>query len=361
MASCSWCWPLRKTTSSSRLSRDEKTKVNPCETPGYELSCKTTESEMEAEDPFSSSSDYRFRSKSASEIQRPQVKPQKPTKSGSLEDIPEHEETDVNLQQQNLYQQVISNPIISFSSESSIYKTPPTTRRSDNDMPGPVSDSQPLPCSATSPLVKELKHDPFSTACVDPFTHSVTSVSTTSLSPPQDHQIIQAIVAKMEESERDQQRQHNEMREIMTELTKKLDTLTDAILSTRSRRDSQPEEHSTDSIIHDTQGKFVDISSSVLPNNAHEIAKMLPKWKFLARLLGIQDHEIQQITENFQNDVQEQCYQMLLKWKQSHSDSDSSYHKLGEAILEEFGEQHFSKYVNIVIDTERSKLTANSQ
>ena len=81
------------------------------------------------------------------------------------------------------------------------------------------------------------------------------------------------------------------------------------------------------------------------------LAKRLPKWKFLARHLRLEDHDIQQIIEDNPNDVREQSYQMLMKWKQTQE--EDSYHTLGEAIRRALGESVHLEYVKLVNDEER--------
>lgn len=353
MTSWNCCWRLRKTTSSSRLDKEES----------YESheSVIVTSSDSESgvkpgdyKDPFIT--DFRLRSKSASDVQSKPQKSSLKRQSGNLEGILEEASNTTS----NLYPQVISNPLHSFPSESSIYTTPPTSRRSEKD---PLTTSYSLPVKG-----ERVRQGHFS--------HSVTSLSTTSVSPPpelarsHDHHKLQTLIVKLEESEQDRQRRHDEMRGLISELNTKLTTLVDTMLNNHNLGDNQQDESDsvqTDNVqLTDKSGDFVEISSSVLPQNAAvssqvllKLAKIIPKWKFLARLLEIEEHEIQQISENFPNDVQEQSYQMLLKWKQSHS--ISSYQILGEAINEEFGEQVFSAYVKIVISTEKNRLTANSQ
>ena len=74
------------------------------------------------------------------------------------------------------------------------------------------------------------------------------------------------------------------------------------------------------------------------------------KWKFLGRRLGIKEHEIQQIKGDNQGDMQEQSYQMLLKWTQSNG--GGSYQELGEAVKMTFGEKLYSDYVKMVMELE---------
>ena len=88
--------------------------------------------------------------------------------------------------------------------------------------------------------------------------------------------------------------------------------------------------------------------------------RVTPKWKFLARQLGMEEHEIQKIAGDNQGDTQEQSYQMLLKWTQSQV--EGSCQTLGDAIRTIFGEKLYSKYVKIVLNSEECPiLTPHTQ
>ena len=113
---------------------------------------------------------------------------------------------------------------------------------------------------------------------------------------------------------------------------------------------------------------FTDISGlqhlQKYPVSIHVILRLcehvLHKWKFLARRLGLQEHEIQQIKEDNNGDIQEQSYQMLVKWKQSQR--GGSYQELGGVVRMTFGEQLYSDYAKMVIEVEgRHNSVANSQ
>ena len=75
------------------------------------------------------------------------------------------------------------------------------------------------------------------------------------------------------------------------------------------------------------------------------LAKHVTQWKFLARRLHLQESDIQQIEADYSNDIWEQSYQMLLKWKLTCS--NASYHTLGEAVREEFGKSVYCDHVKM--------------
>ena len=180
------------------------------------------------------------------------------------------------------------------------------------------------------------------------------------------HDKVQPVLAKMEELERERQNQHNETREMMLELNQtlvskmeglidKLDELVTYFLDKRDDKDDKdaatgstgnttlPQEDGASGVVVEANlPRDCTVSSKVILG----LAKVVPKWKFLARELGVAEHEIQQITENHSGDVEEQSYQMLLKWKKSKS--DNSCHTLGEAVRKEFGGELFSRFVIMV-------------
>ena len=80
---------------------------------------------------------------------------------------------------------------------------------------------------------------------------------------------------------------------------------------------------------------------------AQNLARRTPKWKFLARDLKLQDHEIESISGNYPQDVEEQCYQMLKKWKQMNG-NNADCATLGEALKKNFGEQLYSDYLALM-------------
>ena len=54
-------------------------------------------------------------------------------------------------------------------------------------------------------------------------------------------------------------------------------------------------------------------------------------WKKVARWLGVNDHNIDMLVHNFPTDIEEQFYQMMLKWKQLKG-KDATYSRLEEAF-----------------------------
>ena len=175
-------------------------------------------------------------------------------------------------------------------------------------------------------------------------------------SQPQDYGAnLQALVCKMEETEQQRQKQHNEMINTMKDNFEKLFKV---IQDSKERRIS-----TTNSMKSEKSFDFgPDFSASVLlPKHAPVTDRVIlrlsglvtSKWKFLARELEIEEHEIQKIARDNQGDVHEQSYQMLLKWTQSNG--GGSYQALGEALRSTFGEKLYLKYVRIVSDTEEEK------
>ena len=74
------------------------------------------------------------------------------------------------------------------------------------------------------------------------------------------------------------------------------------------------------------------------------LSRRISKWKFLARDLKLEDHEIDKIVEGFPQDVEEQCYQMLKKWKQMNG-NNADRATLGEALKKNFGDQLYSEFL----------------
>lgn len=79
------------------------------------------------------------------------------------------------------------------------------------------------------------------------------------------------------------------------------------------------------------------------------LAKRITRWKFLARYLDFQEHEIQRIHDEHQNDVQEQCYQMLWNWKQTHPNGGDCL-ALGEAVRKDLGDSFYFEFVKLVTE-----------
>ena len=288
-------------------------------------------------------SDQRVRSKSASEalrVSQQSLKVKSPTPS--LESIIEQQEGKYSPQIR-----VIRNYGTASLSESSdsIYRTPPTTRRiMEKDVP--LRNQL-----ATRSMV----------ARPDDMTGS--SISSLLREPvqQQDHHQLQALLSKMEEVEQVRMKQHEDLMKMIAE---KIDTLVTEI------RDSRESERrvSTDGVKpQDGKGEYRDIGESQLPRNIPVSPKVLlklservpRKWKFLARRLEVEEHQIQQIKGDNQGDIQEQSYQMLLLWGQAQG--GGSYQALGEAVRLTSGEQLYSEYVKMVVEEERHNLIPNSQ
>ena len=64
------------------------------------------------------------------------------------------------------------------------------------------------------------------------------------------------------------------------------------------------------------------------------LANKVTGWKFIARWLGLEESDIWRIIEEHPNSVREQCYQMLLRWREMDP-HNYNYHVLGDALLKE--------------------------
>ena len=325
-----------------------------------------------------SQDNYRVRSHSASEIKRPT-----PGKSlaWGLEGIAEGKMSRSTLQ-------VIPNPsIVACGSSESIYQTPPTSRHPSVSSHHPLGKTKKTG-PPTSTLSQTSRHSP-SRAPIAP-------------SPPQDGKsgYLQELLVKMEEARQERQEQHQEMMKSIADFSEKLDKVLSKSQKMEETKQERQEQHQEmmklisdfseklDKVLSDIQGSrrnerdvstdgvlykrtaSNDISGAVLPQNTPVSSKVLLRlskrvaahqWKFLGRWLNIPDHELDTISANHKEDIQEQSYQMLLKWTQSNG--GGSYQELGEAVKMEFGEQLYSDYVKMVIETERRPnfMVPNSQ
>ena len=246
-------------------------------------------------------------------------------------------------------EEVIQNPSTGASNTSldSDYKTPPSTIAGDPPNTSPrisnlgvrkKSHSLQLPASQDSlSSIQEPAHSQYH------------------------HHSFQTLVSRIEEAEKQRQKQHEE-------LLKKIDTLVTEI---RERNESAERRVSTDGVKQaEREGEILtDSGGSLLPQNTRVSRTVLlrlservtRKWKFLARELGIEEHDIQQIKgDNLGDTTQEQSYQMLLKWGESNG--GGCYKELGEAVRMTYGKQLHSEYVQMVIKVEgKHSVVASSQ
>ena len=178
---------------------------------------------------------------------------------------------------------------------------------------------------------------------------------------PQDYR---ALLIKMEKMERQRQTHHNEMMKMMKE---NFESLMKEIQNGRERRvsySSMKSERSLGDLSPDTDGSM-NFPSQDTPVSERVILKLsnhvVRQWKFLARELGMEEHEIEKIAGENAVDMREQSYQMLLRWTQSNG--GGSYQELGRALRETFGGKLYSKYLKIVSnpDERLSILTPHSQ
>ena len=201
--------------------------------------------------------------------------------------------------------------IISDDSES-LYATPPTSRH-------------------PSTKVKKVGSAAYASSSLQ---HSLNQSS--AVSPAN---FGQALLRKIEMVEQKEQKRHDELLKAVTGLAEKLD-------KSEGRSDRVK-------ICRVTSGsplpqKIPVCSKKVILELSKRVSK--PQWKFLARRLDLPEHEIEQIEANHRENIQEQSYQMLLKWIQSSG--GGSYKELGEALRREFGEQLYSDFVKIVRESE---------
>ena len=80
---------------------------------------------------------------------------------------------------------------------------------------------------------------------------------------------------------------------------------------------------------HENQRKLRKVADIDILNLASEITSQ--KWKVIGRILGLTDPQLDQIEINKQNDVYEQCYEMLKTWRNNQS-SAATCEQLKEAL-----------------------------
>ena len=238
---------------------------------------------------------HRNRSLSASAIKSKSKKPQD-EKSESITCT-----TLARNSHQGIPQQTLSDKSASSSAES-VYKTAPTSRH---------------PSVISHPLIQVTKVGTTATA---PSPTSTLPHSFRSVASPLSYKSLL-------------QNQH-EILKAVKDLSEKLDE----VQSQQNRRNPGG------SLLPQN----VPVSPSVILELSKHVAK--PQWKFLARRLNLPEHEIDQIEANHRENIQEQSYQMLLKWRESSG--GGSYQELGEALRREFGEQLYSDFVKIVRESE---------
>ena len=152
-----------------------------------------------------------------------------------------------------------------------------------------------------------------------------------------------SLVARMEKAEQE----NAELKEMISGLKQKLEKL---------ETEGHKEKH--EATTPDREGLLKNTASQLPQNRSVStdvlvwLAKHVTQWKFLARRLHLQESDIQQIEANYSNDIREQSYQMLLKWKLTCS--NASYHTLGEAVREECGETLYCDYVTMVREAEEA-------
>ena len=305
------------------------------------------ESQEEPKDPFD---EFEFRTRSASEPRNskksssPRSFQNSKSPTPSLRDIPE-ETTQLPPTLYHTSQHVIANPsVLSESSLSLPYHTPPSSRRSMQFLQVSDCDGHPLSVKmGGTEQDRKKQHLKASTETLPPSPSQLSS---------QGEDRFATLITKIDKLGQETQKQHQELIEIILQLSKKLD-----MIETELHTNSKDKEVAVNSdVLHSPERG--EVNESKLPQNCSVntevllgLAKVLPKWKFLARRLQIPEHEIQQISENSPVDVQEQSYQMLLKWNQTNAQNSDSYNTLGEAVRKECGDQLYSSYVKMVIDT----------
>ena len=321
----SLCCLVKQTASSSNRSREQKLVQN------------EKRGSISKQEEY-----YRMRSLSASDAD---VKPPKSQKK-ILEDI-EEENKSISLPRN--YPEVAAKRqslITTAGSSESVYKTPPTSRH-------PSASSHPLnTMKSASRLTITSKNS------------SLTRES----APPRDKRSSQVLLGKIAEAEEKRQKEHKQLLNKIENFTVKLDKVMTEIKECKTperevctdgvRRTSNPKPKGLGIIDESLLPQSTPVSSEVILKLSKRVST--PQWKFLGRWLKIPDHEINTISANHKEDIQEQSYQMLLKWTQSNG--GGSYQELGEAVKMEFGEKLYSEYVKMVIEAEgRQALGSNSQ
>ena len=321
----SLCCSVRKKTSTPTLSKEESTEapaislsvttehkegnqIDAIEKPRDESLTSTNKQELELvhqpnvgpstthERQKSHSQDnFRARSLSASDTKRART-----GKSWGLEGISEGEISRSTLQV-NSNQSIVA---CTSSSSESFYQTPPTSRH---------------PSVSNHPLGKTKKAGSPTSGSSPPPMHSLPR-GFTAPSPPRDKSsYIQELLHKMEENKLEQQKQHQDLMKLIADFTEKFEEIMSEIRASRSNeRDA--------STVGVSATECESISESMLPQNTPVSTKVLltlskhvstNQWKFLGRQLNIPEHEINTISANHKESIQEQSYQMLLKWTQS--------------------------------------------
>ena len=164
-----------------------------------------------------------------------------------------------------------------------------------------------------------------------------------------------ALLMKMEIIEQQRLVQHKEMMKVMKDIlynqVKENRGSRERLVSKASSMRSERSGELSLEVLTDNENfqhyQNCPVSSQILIKLSERVTR---KWKFLGRRLGIEEHEIQQIKGDNQGDMQEQSYQMLLKWTQSNG--GGSYQELGEAVKMTFGEKLYSDYVKMVMELE---------
>ena len=175
----------------------------------------------------------------------------------------------------------------------------------------------------------------------------------------------------MEKAEEERNKQHDELKGMISDLAKKLererkkhhDELKGMISDLVKKVESLEKEQVIPSTTVDPQtpnSGDVKMNASMLPQSCAVSTDVMlglatiamPKWKFLARYLHLQESEIQQISAENPSNVQEQTYQMLIKWNQSQTQNNDHYHVLGEAVRRALGEKSYVDYIKMVVDVE---------
>ena len=246
-------------------------------------------------------------------------------------------------------EEVIQNPSTGASNTSldSDYKTPPSTIAGDPPNTSPRISN---PRVRKKSLSLQLPASQDSLSSIQEPAHS-----------QYHHHSFQTLESRIEEAEKQRQKQHEE-------LLKKIDMLVTEI---KESKESAERRVSTDGVKQpEREGEILtDSGGSLLPQNTTVSRTVLlrlservtRKWKFLARELGIEEHDIQQIKgDNLGDTIQEQSYQMLLKWKESNG--GGCYQKLGDAVRMTYGKQLHLEYVQMVIKIEgKHSVVASSQ
>ena len=293
MALC--CCSVGKCTPQQREGQPKEEPLKPCVTPdSHEL--KPAILDPAASQSIPADVDDEFRPRSVSEPHKPGTRLQKPhptSHTPSLRNIPE--ETTSNTLQAPLVgasQSVISKTSLScmsgISDSSSQYLTAPSTGWSLQTLQEDEGHTQPMQIEGNEWERRKLQPN------LKPGSESVSPLLTKHL-VPQDHAQCTSLIKRMEKAEQERMKQHTELMEIISRLTQKVEKL-------ETEKCKEKEVSATPGLLETTSQlpQNCSVSTAVLVR----LAKRMTQWRFVARRLHIEEHDIQQIGVDFPASIQ---------------------------------------------------------